>query len=580
MDVNWANGFYFGSVKWDEAKGASGGEQPAFKNLAFYCGTGWTRGGVWNDAGNDNLYASMAVVAAFDDANYLFDGNWHHIVGTYSNRVMRIFVDGRKMGEKVRSADLNVTANPYIQIGNYAPGDPVHAYQGDLDEIQWLVGAWSEEEVAAEYAARDPRARRAPLLPAPVAHWTFDEQKADRGYVDVTGNGFDLENVASNGTAYVEQEAVAYADDPSFTGGAAVVKAKTSYLRLKEGVDLGTRLTGSFTISLRTTYPANGTFFMLGNGAVANSVQLGDSGCPRMQYWMVGGTGDGNTCKYADSGTYFGSNGSTLPSAYGVNTLVYDAQKKVLLVYRDAVLQMRRDGFSFTLKPTQLQWGCVGEKSFTDLRLDDLRLYNTALTGAQVAELARAVRQGAAPIETTVLPPEARVEVAAGATFSARGVVDCVLGTLSGAGRVDIGGGSTLRAADYAAFAGTVSGAGCLDFDGAARMPSAATVEADVRMEALRLAVADAGRADPFVTTAGRVLVPATGRVTFPDAAGPGALAGKRWTLAKGASVTLPDDLSGWTVSPEPSVGWTFKASEDGTLTLSIGGGGTHIFLR
>ena len=396
----------------------------------------------------------------------------------------------------------------------------------------------------------------------------------------MTGNGFDLENVASNGTAYVEQEAVAYADDPSFTGGAAVVKAKTSYLRLKEGVDLGTRLTGSFTISLRTTYPANGTFFMLGNGAVANSVQLGDSGCPRMQYWMVGGTGDGNTCKYADSGTYFGSNGSTLPSAYGVNTLVYDAQKKVLLVYRDAVLQMRRDGFSFTLKPTQLQWGCVGEKSFTDLRLDDLRLYNTALTGAQVAELARAVRQGAAPIETTVLPPEARVEVAAGATFSARGVVDCVLGTLSGAGRVDIGGGSTLRAADYAAFAGTVSGAGCLDFDGAARMPSAATVEADVRMEALRLAVADAGRADPFVTTAGRVLVPATGRVTFPDAAGPGALAGKRWTLAKGASVTLPDDLSGWTVSPEPSVGWTFKASEDGTLTLSIGGGGTHIFLR
>ena len=578
MGVNWGNGFFFGSAKWDEAKGASGGEQPAFKNLAFYCGTGWTRGGTWNDKGNDNLYASKAVVAAFDDANYLFDGNWHHIVGTYSNRVMRIFVDGRKMGEKVRSADLNVTANPYIQICNY-DGDTVHTYQGDLDEIQWLAGAWSEEEVAAEYAARDPRARRAPLLPAPVAHWTFDEQAGDRGYADVTGNGFDLVNVASNGTAYVEQEAVTYADDPSFTGGAAWIKARTSYLRLKDGVDLGARLPGSFTISLRSTYPANGVFFMLGNGVAANSVQLGDSGCPRMQYWMVGGTGDGNICKYADSGTY-GQNGTTTTSAYGVNTLVYDAQKKVLLVYRDAVLQMRRTGFSFTLKPTQLQWGRVGDKYFTGLRLDDLRLYDTALTGAQVAELARAVRQGAAYAETTVLPPGARVEVAAGATFSARGVQDCVLGTLSGAGLVDIGGGSTLRAADYAAFAGTVSGVGCLDLDGTARMPSAATVTSDVRAETLRLSVADAGRSVPFVTTAGRVVVPATGTIAVTDAAGPGALAGKRWTLAKGASVVLPDDLSGWTVSPEPPVGWTFKVSEDGTLTLSIGGGGTHIFLR
>ena len=578
MGVNWGNGFYFGSVKWDEAKGASGGLQPAFKNLAFYCGTGWTRGGVWNDAGDNSLYASKAVIAAFDDANYLFDGNWHHIVGTYSNRVMRIFVDGRKMGEKVRSADLNVTANPYIQIGNY-DGDTNHTYQGDLDEIQWLVGAWSEEEVAAEYAARDPRARRAPLLPAPVAHWTFDEQKADRGYADVTGNGFDLENVASNGTAYVEQEAVAYADDPSFTGGAAVVKAKTSYLRLKEGVDLGTRLTGSFTISLRAAYPVNGNFFMLGNGAAANSVYLGDWGCPRMPYWTVGG----RALSYADSGILFQEvtgKAEVRPLAYALLTLVYDAEKRELRAWRDAALQARAADFDFELKPIQLQWGRVGEKSFANLRLDDLRLYDTALTGAQVAELARAVRQGAAPIETTVLPPEVRVEVAAGATFSARGVVDCVLGTLSGAGRVDIGGGSTLRAADYAAFAGTVSGAGCLDVDGAARMPSAATVAADVRMEALRLAVADAGRADPFVTTAGRVLVPVTGRVTFPDAAGPGALAGKRWTLAKGASVTLPDDLSGWTVSPEPPVGWTFKASEDGTLTLSIGGGGTHIFLR
>lgn len=576
-DVGWGNGFFFGSVKWDEEKGKAGSQLSAFKSLGFYCGTGWTRGGAWNDAGDQKIYSNKVAIATFDDPDYLFDGNWHHVVGTYSNRVMRLFVDGQLRAERLRDGDLAVSSNPYVSFGNFA-GDTVHTYQGDLDEIQWLAGAWSAADVAAEYAARDPRAARAALLPAPVAHWTFDEQTADRGYADVTGNGFALENVASNGTAFVGREAVAYADDPSFAGGAAVIKAKTSHLRLKEGADLGARLTDSFTISLRALYPANGNFFMLGDGTAAGSVYLGDGSCPRMPFWTVGGT----KLSYADSGILFqevASKAAVRPLGYSLLTLVYDAEKKEITAWRDATLQVRKAGVAFALKPTRLQWGVVGDTSFANLRLDDLRLYDTALDGAQVAELARVVRRGAGAAETTVLPPEAAVEVAAGATFATQGAVDCALGAVAGAGRLDIGGGTTLRAADYAAFSGTVAGAGALALDGAARVPAAARVTADVRLASPRLSVADAGRAEPFVTTTGRVLVPATGRITFPDAAGPGALAGKRWTLAKGASVVVPDDLSGWTLVPAPPAGWTFKV-EDGALVLSAGGGGTCLLLR
>ena len=575
MGVNWGSGFFFGSSKWDEDSGKSK-SLGAFKNLAFYCGTGWTRGGAWNDAGDSKANAAKVAIAKFDDGNYLFDGNWHHIVGTYSNRVMRIFVDGVKKDERTRSGDLGVAANPYIQFGNYS-SDTAHTYQGDLDEIQWLAGAWSEEEVAAEYAAKNPRRNATPILPVPAAHWTFDTQTSDKGYADVTGHGFDLENVASNGTIFVAKENVTYADDPSFVGGAARITAKTSYLKLKAGVNLSTALTNgaSFTLSMRCAYPGNGTSFMLGNGTTENTLYLGDGGTPRMQYWQVGST----KYTYSDSGTY-GASGTVLPSAYCIDTIVYDAANKHVQVYRDGVLNKEGTGVSFTLKPTQLQWGKVGNSAFTNLRLDDMRFYNVALTGGQVAEMVRQIRRGADySSDTKVLPAEAEVEVAAGATFATQGAADFAIGKVTGAGAVDIRGGTSFKAADYAGFTGTLAGTGCLSIDGSVTVPTTATVTANVRIDNPTVPVAAAGGKTPYVVTTGRVVVPATGTLTVAGATQPGQLAGKRWPLAKGASVVVPSDLSGWKIVPAPDADWEFK-SVDGTLYFAVKGGGTMILVR
>ncbi|MGN0853840.1 MAG: LamG-like jellyroll fold domain-containing protein [Kiritimatiellia bacterium] len=576
--VAWASGgFFFGSSRWDEDAGSKASGLPAFKNLAFYCGTGWTRGGIWNDAGGSVLYSNKVAIAKFDDANYLFDGNWHHVVGTYSNRIIRIFVDGVLKDERTRPADLDLSANPYLQFGNYASGDSGHAYQGDLDEIQWFAGAWSEADVAAEYAAKNPRRHAAPLLPTPAAHWTFDAQMSDKGYADVTGHGFDLENVASNGTLFVAQEDVTYADDSSFAGAAARITAKTSYLKLKDGADLSTALTNgaSFTLSLRCGYPGDGSFFMLGDGTDANTLYLGDSGCPRVQFWKVGSS----SYAYSDSGTY-GTSGSMPQTAYCFDTLVYDAVNKHLRIYRDGVLHRAATGVSFTLKPTQLQWGSVNSKTFVNLRLDDMRFYNVALTGGQVAELARQIRRGAdSGADTKVLPADAAVEVAAGATFATLGANDFAIGTVTGAGTVDIHGGTSFKAADYTGFSGALAGAGFLSVDGSATVPSAVTVTADIRIDNPTVPVAAAGGQTPYAETSGRVVVPASGTLTVAGATQPGQLAGKRWPLAKGASVVVPSDLSGWTVSPQPAAAWEFK-TVDGVLYFAVGGGGSIIIVR
>ena len=60
---------------------------------------------------------------------------------------------------------------------------------GDLDEIQVLGVAWTDAEVAAEFAAKKPRPDTS--LPEPLAHWTFDKLESDFTFKDVTVRGND-----------------------------------------------------------------------------------------------------------------------------------------------------------------------------------------------------------------------------------------------------------------------------------------------------------------------------------------------------------------------------------------------------
>lgn len=135
--------FYFGSVQ--------NGFSKSFEALCFYCCPNWTRDG---EIGNTNNVA----LAVFRNSDYLMDGRWHHVVGTYANRRMRIYVDGEMMDERRRTSDVKIGSDPAASIGLWGTnGDVNHKYAGDLDEIQWLAGEWSPETVKAEYENRRPR---------------------------------------------------------------------------------------------------------------------------------------------------------------------------------------------------------------------------------------------------------------------------------------------------------------------------------------------------------------------------------------------------------------------------------------
>lgn len=575
--TGWGSGIFFGSSHRDEDTAQA---IPAFKNLCAYFGVGWTRGGVWNDGGTSKKNAAMVAIAKFDDADYLFDGAWHHVVGTYSNRVMRIFVDGTLMDERTRDGDLVIPPNPSVQIGNYSSGDALHCYQGDVDEIQWLAEAWSEANVRAEYEAHQPVAFRR-SLPQPLAHWTFDEQNADGSFTDVTGNGFDLVSASSNGTAVVKHESVTYSGESGLAGGAAVIENKSgAYLKLKDGADMTSRLPAgsSFTIVMRCAYPGDNPYFIFGDGTAARSVRLGDSGCPRVQYWCVG---DDNRISMGDCGTY-GSGNSVLQSAYCMNALVYDAPGKTLRLYRDGAL-VGRATKAFSINPTTLQWGCVGGRYFNNLRMDDLRIYDEALSPGDVAQVVRSVRYGAGVIgPQPVLSADSPVVVAAGATLEAHGAEAHGAKSLSGADAVKVVGAAAFHAGDYAGFSGTIGGTGRLLVEKGQTIPlDAAQISADVGFMDDVVVVSSASSATPLVRASGKVLLPASGTLKLSDATTPGSFLGKRFLLAECADAEFPADASAWKFEPSrdgmPPLAFEFAS---GRLWAKVGGGGTLFIFR
>ena len=587
----WGNtGFVFGSPFYD----ASGASLSAFQGLCFYVGTGWTRGGEWQDQKTSHPYANRIAMTVFEDKNYLFDGAWHHVVGTYSNRVMRLFVDGTLRDERTRDGDMNVTATPYVKMGVFSGTDSAHKYAGDLDEIQWFQGAWSEADVRAEYEARVPRAQP---LPDPVAHWTFDTRTVngnDITYPDVTGNGYDLVGAFTNTTrwtaeAQLPEYAVTY---PENLGSKAVSicqlnkETTGAHLVLKDGVDLTEKLPvgTSFTISMRSAGYHNGAFFYVGDGTAAASMQAGDDSCPRYFYWQANGA------KYAmnDTGLSNNSNDPNTTGAWGLQTVVYDAQKKTVARYRDGVRVGFSTGVTFSLNARNVQYGLnmSGTPKYAyRLFLDDLRIYDRPLSDAQVRELARTVRYSAAPgglaaaAAMPSIPTNSPVTVDAGARFLVKTGTDCEVKSVSGAGEVAIDGGATFRAFDYTGLSGTMTGVGRLRLAGSARVPSTATVSAGVLVAAPVVTKADKGLASLFVETSGAVVVPAEGVVTVSDATHGGELAGKRWAIAKGASFALPEDMSGWHTVPATDEEYGFSV-KDGTLYFGVKGGGTTIIFR
>ena len=540
--LNWGNGFYFGSVM-------DGNTQP-FKALGFYT-CGWSRDGKKNNT-------NKVAVATFERS--LVDGDWHHVVGTYSNRVMCLYVDGELRDTVTRTSDLAVALSPGVEFGVWSPTDANHKYAGYLDEVQWLRGAWSADEVRREYQARRPARDNVALLPAPTAHWTFDvleDDGDDKVFRDCGPHRLDLVSVPSNGTHHAVLEAMSYPEDRG--SKAARLTYATSHIRLRgDGGRLAAALPrgGSFTVALRSGTAANGVFAILGDGTASGSLRFSHEQCPRVM----------GVYPCASSAVVFGVGGvatSTGGSTWFLHTVVYDADAGTVSLYEDGVLCKVLSGRTLSFAATDLVLGAsvlsegVASTFRRNVAFDDLRIWNRALDPSQVKTLARTFRAQEAEVHPVLLPT-AEVEVLSGARLRVLDGEQAVE-SVSGTGSVELLDGATLapqamtNAADFVGLA--------FEGEGTLRLPDGISFERDGALPPDR----------PVFAHAGRVALPERGRVVFTRSSASEPPAVGLYPLISAGEIELPSSWGGWTVEPACEGQTIAFVVEDGLLAVRVG---------
>ncbi len=96
----------------------------------------------------------------------IWDGKWHHVVGTFDGRIVRLYLDGNQQGagSPVRtpsSIEYNLPTHNNFYIGMYyygvptTPAEPRLGFNGDISDVRIWAGVLSPDEVAARHSGVD-----------------------------------------------------------------------------------------------------------------------------------------------------------------------------------------------------------------------------------------------------------------------------------------------------------------------------------------------------------------------------------------------------------------------------------------
>lgn len=397
----------------------------------------------------DSPAAADGFAAKVGEAE-LYDGRWHQVAVTWGEgNVLAGYFDGRQLGSVTLGQDLALPNDCQYNLG-FNSG--VERFDGEMDEVRLFRRALTADEIAADYTRSRRVLEVGTGLPSPVACWKFNGTNPGE---DSSGNGYDL--VAASGTPSTTDvfpgafgKTLAARTGVKWAGAAFPAKIPTG--------------AAPFTVSCRYKYYDSWSMSPLvvwGDPTKANGYFLlgtdeSQRRRPMIGYGLAMSSGPRASVTYTN----------IVHCSVGSNSEV--SWMHLVCTYDGSMIRMYQDGrevhepirnVALDIAADKLSIGCIPEfGSVFRGTIDDVRIFDCALTADQVRSFTRTLATDAEP---PVLPSDAKVTVAAGATLAIEGTTP-VLGALSCAGTLRLGrhGSYSVEADD--SITGQLSGCGHL----------------------------------------------------------------------------------------------------------------------
>lgn len=322
-----------------------------------------------------------------DSGTPLVVGQWTHVAMVHDGAQDIIYFNGVQVNQKSAAGALDKTGYPF-GIG-YDPIDNGSFFHGAIDLVQVYNKALTAPEIAALYADQN----QAPVVPGPlVADYPF------------SGNSLDHTAYANNATVQGAQ----LTDDRFGRKNQAYATGTNQSLVAANSPQLQS---GNTTISFwikANSIPPSGEVYVLSHGGWQERWKIS---LPSHAKPVFTSHSNGQCCSDMDSGTplVVGQWTHVAVTHDGVNDIMYFNGTKVNQKAAAGPLDQ-------TSYPLGIGFDPIDNNYFFDGALDEVQIYNTALTDVEVAALYAAQSQAPNPGDTEA--PSAPLNLSATVDFT------------------------------------------------------------------------------------------------------------------------------------------------------------------
>lgn len=308
------------------------------------------------------------------DAGVLPTGVWKHVALVHDGTKDRIYIDGVQVAEKNVSGTLNSTTKP-LGIG-YNPIDFGNFFNGELDDIIIFGNALTAQEIADLYAAQSTAPTVAQGM---VANYPLD------------GNAWDITDFHNNGTA---TDVTPTTNRFGYGLSALQFNGTSSKVEAPNSAQLNSDYTTvSFWVNVNQL-PAQGEVFLMSFGGWQERWKISLPSHGKL-VWTTN-----NTSGISDMDA---GDGNALAAGEWTHVVVvHDGTNDKIFINGTLAASKAVSGtLNSTTHPLGIGYNAVDGGNNLDGAMDDVQIYNYALTDQEIADLYTA--QSTSPASPTDL---------------------------------------------------------------------------------------------------------------------------------------------------------------------------------